>query len=84
VQFAGTAQGLSWTQGGGVFLGVVDQEHRQLKLALELTQVAEQGSDLRGLVLVALMQTNERIQNQEQGPEGLDGQAESLAIGGRI
>ena len=55
-----------------------------MKLALKLAQVTEQGRDLRGLVFITLMQANEGIQNQQQRSEGLHGQGQSLAIGGRI
>jgi hypothetical protein len=46
VQFAGTAQGLARAQGGAILFGMVDQEHGQMELALELAQEAQQGSDL--------------------------------------
>jgi len=80
MQFTGTAQGLAGAQGGSVFFSVMDQEHGQMKLALELTQEAEQGRDLRGLVLIALMQADEWIQNQQQRSEGFHGRDQTLAI----
>src|SRR6266540_2762126 len=80
MQFTGTAQGLAGAQGGSVFCSVMEQEHGQMKLALELTQGAEQGCDLGGLVLIALMQADEQIQNQQQRAEGFHGGGQTLSI----
>lgn len=84
MQFTGTAQGLARAQGGSVFFGVMDQEHGQMKLALELTQEAEQGCDLRGLVLIALMQADEGVQHQQQRAEHFHGGGQTLAIHSQV
>src|ERR1022692_1987714 len=50
MKFTGTAQGLTWTAGVGVFAGVMNEHDRQVKLALEFAQKGEQRADLRGVV----------------------------------
>ena len=55
-----------------------------MKLPLELAQVTQERCDLRGFVFIALVQTNEGIQNQEQGAKVFHGQGEALAVARQI
>ena len=52
VQFAGTAQGLAWPTGVGVFAGMMNQQDGQLELPLEFAQIREQPGDLAGVVFI--------------------------------
>jgi hypothetical protein len=63
---------------------MVDQKDSDMKLALKLPQIPEQGRDLRGLVFIALMQADERIQDQEHRSERFHGQAQTLAIQSQV
>ena len=73
VEFAGTAQGLAWAAGVGVFAGVMNQQDGQLKLALQFPEVGEQRGDLGGVVFIDPVQADQRVQDQQDGVEILDG-----------
>ncbi len=77
MEFAGTAQGLSGAAGLGVFAGVMNQHDGQLELALEFPQIREQPGDLGGVVFIDPVQADERVQDQQDGPELLDGLGEA-------
>src|SRR5208283_3417183 len=81
MEFAGTAQGLSGAAALGVFAGVMNQHDRQLELALQFPQIREQPGDLGGVVLIEPMQADERVQDEQDGPELLDGLQETCAVG---
>ena len=84
VEFAGTAQGLAGAAGVGVFASVMNQDDGQVKLPLQFPKIREQCRDLSGVVLINAVKSNERIEDQEDGLELLDGVGEALAIGGYI
>jgi len=58
VEFAGAALGLARTGGVGVLAGVMNQEHGQLELALQLAQEGQECGDLGGVVLVDAVKTD--------------------------
>lgn len=68
MKFTGAAQGLSGPTGMGVFAGMVDDHHGQLKLPLELAQVREQGGDLGGIIFIHAMQADQGIEDQQDRP----------------
>ena len=84
VQFTGTAQGLARAAGVGVFAGVMDQDHGQLELTLQFPEVRQQRGDLRRVVFIDAMESDQRIQDEQDGPQILDGVGKALAIGGGI
>ena len=84
VEFAGTAQGLAWAAGVGVFAGMMNQQDGQLELALEFSQVREQPGDLAGVVFIHPVQSDQRVQDQQNGPKLFDGVGEARAVGGSV
>jgi len=84
VEFAGTAQGLARAAGVGVFAGVMNQEDGQLELTLEFPQVRQQSGDLAGVVFIHSVQSDQRVQDQQNGPELLDGVGQARAVGGCV
>ena len=64
MQFAGTAQGLTRPGRVGVLAGVMNQQDGQLKVTLELTQEGKQGGDLRGVIFIEAVQTDQRVQDE--------------------
>lgn len=46
MQLTGTAQGLTWAAGVGVFASVMDHDYSDLKLALQFPKVRKQRGDL--------------------------------------
>jgi hypothetical protein len=53
-----------------------------LELALEFAQIREQPGDLAGVVFIHSVQSDQRVQDQQDGPELLDGVGEARAVGG--
>jgi len=84
VEFAGTAQGLARATGVRVFAGVMNQQDGQLELALEFAQIREQPGDLAGVVFIHPVQSDQRVQDQQDRPELLDGVGEPRSIGGSV
>src|ERR1022692_3819883 len=84
MKFTGTAQGLAWTAGVGVFAGVMNEQDRQVKLALEFPQKGEQRANLRSIIFVYAMQTNQGIQDEQDGLELFDGLGEALTVTGCV
>jgi hypothetical protein len=84
VQFTGTTEGLPGAAGMGVFAGMVNQEHGQVELALQLAQEGEQARDLGRIVFINAMEPNEGIEDQQDRLEGLDRVGQALAIGGGV
>ena len=84
VEFAGTAQGLARAAGVGVFAGMMNQQDGQLELALEFAQVREQPGDLAGVIFIHPVQSDQWVQDQQDGPELLDGVGEARAVGGSV
>jgi hypothetical protein len=80
VEFTGTAQGLAWATGVGVFAGVVNQEDGQVKLPLQFPEVREQRGDLSGVVLIDAVKPDQGIQDEQDGLEVLHGLQQTLAI----
>jgi hypothetical protein len=78
VQFTGTTEGLPGAAGMGVFAGMVNQEHGQVELALQLAQEGEQARDLGRIVFIDAMQPNEGIEDQQDRLEGLDRVGQAL------
>jgi hypothetical protein len=80
VQFTGTAQGLPWAAGVGVFARVMNQDHSHLKLTLQFSKVRKQRGDLGGIVFIDAMESDQGIQDQKNGLEILHGVSQALAI----
>jgi hypothetical protein len=58
----------------------MDDGDRYVALALELSQVCEQFGDVGGVVLVAPMKSDERIEDNELRRQSAHGVGESAAI----
>lgn len=67
--------------GGSGFAGVVDKNDGGTQAALELAQEVEERGDLGRSILVDAMETDERIEHEEPGAQGIDGLAQAIAVG---
>ena len=63
---------------------MMNQDDGQVELALKLAQEAKQGSHLGGVVLIALVQTDQGIQDEQDGFENAQSLFETLAIGRQV
>ena len=79
MQFAASAQGLSGPPAAAL-AGVVDEEHGGFRAALDGAQEAEDGGDLPGGVLVDAVEADQRIEDEEPGPDALHGLQEAGAV----
>ena len=59
---------------------MVDDEHGGAAPALQLAQIGEQGRDLAAGVLVDAVQPHERIEDEQTGPQPVDGLGEVAPI----
>ena len=72
MEFTGATQGLAGTAAVGVLASVVHQEDREVKAPLQFSEVGQQCGDLARVILIDPMESDERIQDQEDGLELLD------------
>ena len=84
VEFTGTSEGLARSACVGAFAGVMNQQDGQLKLALKLPQVRQERGHLRGVVFIQPVEPDQRVQDQQDGLELLDGVRQTLAVGWRV
>lgn len=80
VELGGAAKCLSGACGGG-FAGMVDENDSGAQAALELAEEVEEWGDLGRGILVDAMETDERIEHEEPGAQGIDGLAQAVAVG---
>ncbi|MEJ7604483.1 MAG: hypothetical protein WKG01_41895 [Kofleriaceae bacterium] len=71
-EIAGAAEALAGSTGGSVLACVMDDDDRDIERALKLAEVAEQGGDLTGVVLIDAVQADKRIEDQEARHIGRD------------
>ena len=81
VELGGAAQGLAGADASSALPGVVHDEHGDAVPTLQLAQIGEQGRDLAAGVLVDAVQPHERIEDEQTGPQSVDGVGEAGAIG---
>ena len=84
VEFTGATQVLARRSGVGVFAGMVDQHDGQVKLALELAEVRKQSGDLSGVVFIDAVESDQRIEDQEDGSECFNRVGQALTVGGNV
>ena len=84
VKLGAAAQGLAWPQPMRAFSGMMDEDNGELVKALKLAQIAEQGCDLAGSVLVDTVQSDEGIQQQQRRSKLGDGFGEPALVDGGI
>jgi hypothetical protein len=70
--------------GAAVLARVMDDEHGDVELALEGAEVAEQGGDLAGVVLVDAVQAHERVEHEQPGCEAANGSAQARLVASAI
>jgi hypothetical protein len=58
----------------------MDEHDRQVELALEGAEVGQQSGDFAGVVFVDGMQADQRIEQEQAGPEAACGLEESTAV----
>ena len=58
----------------------MDDDDGEVVLALELTEVGEQAGDVSGVVLVATMESNEGVEQEQPGGEGGDDVTQAVAV----
>jgi hypothetical protein len=56
------------------------QEHSQAELTLQFTQIGEQSGDLGGIVFIDAMESDQRIEDQQNRLQVLDGLGQALAV----
>lgn len=79
VQIAAAAEGLTEVNADAL-AHVVDEHDGDAKLALEPTQEAEQGRDIRAAVLIDAVEPDERIEDEQPRTVGVDHVGEALLI----
>jgi hypothetical protein len=62
----------------------VDEDDGELVVALEATEEAEELADVGGRVLVAVVEANERVEEEEAGFDGGEGEVEPLLVVGSV
>jgi hypothetical protein len=62
----------------------MNEHDGQVKLTLEFAQKGEQRADLRGVVFVDAMQTDQGIQDEQDGLVLLDGLSQALPVSGGV
>ena len=84
VELRGAAQRLTGADAATALLGVMDDEHGNVMLALQLAQVGEQRGDLAAGVFVDAVETYERIEDEQARLQSGDGLGEVAAVGIQI
>jgi hypothetical protein len=72
-EFRGAPQGLTSAQAAGVLACVVDEQNAAAQAALKVSQVVEHRNDLGDIILIARMQSNERVEHEQLRLDRLDG-----------
>ena len=80
VELGGAAQGLPGADARSALPGVVHDEHGDAVPTLQLAQPGEQGRDLATGVLVDAVQPHEGIEDEQPGPQPVDGLGEVAPI----
>lgn len=80
VELGATAEGLACTQMASCLSGVVDEDDGEMELALKLSEVSEDGSDVRGEILVDSVEPDKRVEKQELGPDAFEGIDETFLV----
>ena len=81
MELGGAAQGLAGADASSALPGVVHDEHGDAVPTLQLAQIGEQRRDLAAGVLVDAVQPHERIEDEQTGPQLVDGLGEVAPIG---
>jgi hypothetical protein len=58
---------------GHTLAGMVHERHRRVILALQRSQIGEEGCDLTGDILIDRMEAHEGVENDELRPKVSDG-----------
>ena len=81
MQVARTAQPLTGGHSaGGVLARVMHQDHREVQLPLQQAEVGQQFGHFPGVVFIHAMQPDQRIQQQQAGPQPPGGLQQSLTV----
>ena len=67
-----------------VFSGVMDQDHGQLELALELAQVTQESGDLGGIIFIEAVKSDHRVEDEQARPQSLNRFGQALTVGGQV
>src|SRR5262252_2091099 len=65
---------------GGALAGMMHERNGSAVTTLQAAQIGQQGSDLRGDILVDGMQAHERIEHEEYGLEASNGRLQRLLV----
>ncbi len=82
-EVSGAAQALA-AGGAAVLAGVVDDHDGEVVGALQLAQVAEDGGDVAGLVLVDAVESHEGVEQEQARGMAADGLVEAALVAGQI
>jgi len=85
MQVSGAAEALSGLcAGAAVFARVVDDEHGDIEIALQGAEIAEDGGDLPGVILVDAVEADEGVEDEQSRRRLLHGGGQSLLIASSV
>ena len=65
---------------GGAFARVMDEHHGGVEASLEISQERQDGGDVGDGVLVDAVQTHQGVEDEQAGPDTLDGVEQALSV----